>query len=62
MTRDEQRLVRHLVMAVTVKLAVLAALWWWFVREVQVPVDADRTAAQIGAQGSSPAPPTGVRP
>lgn len=48
MTRDEQRLVRHLVTAVLVKLVLLTALWWLFVRDVGVQVDADQMAAQIG--------------
>jgi hypothetical protein len=53
MTCDERRLVRHLVIAVTVKLALLAALWWLFVRDARVHVDADQTAAQLGAPPST---------
>jgi hypothetical protein len=49
MTHDDRRLLRHLVIAVLLKLAVLVALWWAFVRESRVDVDADRAAAQIGA-------------
>ncbi|MDP1900631.1 MAG: hypothetical protein Q8K96_09290 [Rubrivivax sp.] len=52
MTCDEQRLVRHLVTAVLVKLVVLTALWWVFVRDARVPVDAEQTAAQIGTPPS----------
>jgi hypothetical protein len=64
MTRDEQRLLRHLVIAVTVKLALLTALWWLFVRDDRVHVDADQTAAQmgahIGAHMGNPSLPPGV--
>ncbi|MCI4431553.1 MAG: hypothetical protein JHC40_20590 [Burkholderiales bacterium] len=64
MTRDEQRLLRHLVIAVTVKLALLTALWWLFVRDDRVHVDADQTAAQmaahIGAHMGNPSSPPGV--
>ena len=58
MTRDERRLVRHLVIAVTVKLALLTALWWLFVRDARFPVDADQTAAQFGMQS----PHSGAQP
>jgi hypothetical protein len=62
MTHAEHRLLRHLAIAVTVKLALLAALWWLFVRDEQVQVDADRTAARLVTQtgpymGKPPSPP-----
>jgi 4-amino-4-deoxy-L-arabinose transferase-like glycosyltransferase len=50
MTRQDRRLVRHLAIAVALKLAVLAALWWAFVRDERVSVDAAATAAHLGAQ------------
>lgn len=57
MTEDERRLLRHLVTAVLVKLVVLVALWFAFVRDARVSVDTDRVAAQIGrsaiSQGAS---------
>jgi hypothetical protein len=53
MTRDESRLVRHLAIAILVKLALLVALWWVFVRDHRV--DADRAASQISA--NVPIPP-----
>jgi len=46
-----------LVIAVTVKLALLTALWWLFVRDVRVHVDADQTAVQIGIASSTPGVP-----
>ena len=48
MTRDERRLVRHLVTAVVVKLLLLTALWWLFVRDARVPVDPEQAARRIG--------------
>lgn len=61
MTHDKQCLLRHLVIAVTVKLALLTALWWLFVRDDRVHVDADQTAAQMGSHVGSPPSPPGVR-
>jgi len=49
MAHDDRRLLRHLVIAVLLKLALLVALWWAFVRESRVDIDADRAAARIGA-------------
>ena len=54
MTRAERRLLRHLAIAVAVKLAVLVALWWVFVHDARVHVDPDRAAAHIGASAPSP--------
>jgi hypothetical protein len=54
MSLADRRLVRHLVIAVLVKLAALTALWWWFVRDIAVSVDADRAAIQmVPVAGSS---------
>ena len=52
MTRQDRRLARHLAIAVALKLAVLAALWWAFVRDERVSVDAAATAAHLSAQPS----------
>tara|TARA_R110001599_G_scaffold179604_1_gene372286 strand:+ start:137 stop:313 length:177 start_codon:yes stop_codon:yes gene_type:complete len=58
MTHDERRLLRHLVIAVIVKLVVLTALWWVFVRDHHVQVDAEQSAQQLGitsaATGATP--------
>lgn len=58
MTPDERRLLRHLVIAVTVKLALLCALWWLFVQPARAPVGDDTTAAWIARtkapQGATP--------
>ena len=53
MSRPEGRLLRHLVIAVALKLAVLAALWWAFVHDARVDVDAERAAAHIGMSAPS---------
>lgn len=58
MTQAEGRLLRHLVVAVVVKLAILAMLWWAFVHGASIRVDAESAAARIGAA----APPAGVSP
>jgi hypothetical protein len=58
MTPDERRLTRHIAWAVALKLALLAALWWFFVRDDRVSVDAARAAAHL----SAPAPPQGRKP
>jgi hypothetical protein len=47
MKDDSTRLVRHLIAAVLVKLALLTALWWLFVRDHRVPVDAGAAAAHL---------------
>ena len=58
MNLADRRLVRHLAIAVVLKLAVLALLWQVFVRDARVPVDAAAmgthatAAADTGAGGS----------
>jgi hypothetical protein len=49
MQAAQHRLVRHLVIAVALKLVVLTGLWGAFVRDERVAVDADRAAAHLGA-------------
>lgn len=49
MTRDDSRLLRHLALAVTLKLLLLAALWWLFVRDGRVDVDGHSAAAHLAA-------------
>ncbi|MCO5399896.1 cytochrome oxidase putative small subunit CydP [Ralstonia soli] len=48
MSPNDRRLVRHLLIVVTIKVAVLGALWWVFVRDARVPVDAERAADRLG--------------
>lgn len=54
MKSDDRRLVRHLAIAVVLKLVVLSGLWWAFVRDVRVNMGAEQTAAHISVQ-STPA-------
>lgn len=49
MKAAQDRLIRHLFIAVALKLVVLTGLWWLFVRDDRVGVDADRAAAHMGA-------------
>lgn len=50
-------LLRHLALAIALKLAVLVALWWAFVRDERVGVDVERTASHLGASiGATPLP------
>ena len=50
MTPDEQRLWRKLLAAVLLKLVVLFVLWWVFVRDARLSLDANRVAAQLSGQ------------
>jgi hypothetical protein len=49
MTPADRRLLRHLVAAVTVKLVLLTAIWWGFVRDERVSIDSEAAGARIGA-------------
>lgn len=53
MNRHERQLRRHLLIAVLVKVAVLAVLWWVFVRDAGVSVDAGRIAEAFSGIASS---------
>jgi hypothetical protein len=57
----ESPLVRHLALAIAVKLALLAALWWVFVRVDRVSVDAESASAHL-ADPAAPAVPIGAHP
>jgi hypothetical protein len=56
----DKTLARKLALVLLLKLALLLALWWGFVREQRVTVDADNVAAQL-LQGV-PTPAQGARP
>lgn len=49
MTHNEQRLIRHLLIAVLIKLVALTVLWWVFFHDAGVSVDADQVAEKISA-------------
>jgi len=58
MSPNDRRLMRHLLLAVAVKIAALAVLWWCFVADHRVAVDAQRAADRVGVtsqeQGGQP--------
>jgi hypothetical protein len=49
MTIPDKQLLRHLAIAVLIKLAVLTVLWWVFIRDAGVSVDAAAIGARLGA-------------
>lgn len=53
MEHRDRLLLRKLATVLVIKLLVLTALWWGFVRDQRVPVDTDTTAMQL--LGSRPA-------
>jgi hypothetical protein len=56
----DKTLARKLALVLLVKLALLLALWWGFVREQRVTVDADGVATQL--LQSVPVPVKGAKP
>ena len=44
---NDRRLLRHLALAVLLKLAVLVGLWWAFVHDAKVAVDPDAAARHL---------------
>lgn len=59
MTPPADRLLRHLALAIALKLVVLTVLWWAFVQDARVGVDVERAAAHLGAPGRSHSMPAG---
>lgn len=50
MKMNDRRLLRNLALAILIKLLLLSALWWMFVRDQRVQVDAAAmTASFAGA-------------
>lgn len=59
MNHNDSRLLRHLLIAITLKLVALAAIWWWFVADHRVSVDAAGVADRLGAPSApSQTPPS----
>lgn len=58
---SDNRLLRHLVTAMLVKLLALAAIWWCFVRDARVGIDTDATSRHVAAAAAAPSP-AGERP
>jgi len=47
MKPHDRPLLEKLAIVLALKLVVLTALWWGFVRDQRVPVNGDRVAAQL---------------
>ena len=54
MESDKTRLVRHLAIAVALKLVVITALWFAFVQDARVVVGAEQAAAHFGTSTPTP--------
>jgi|GEM_PF-6911687 len=48
MKAPQDRLVRHLAIAIAVKLVVLTGIWWSFVRDERVGVDVEKASVHLG--------------
>lgn len=44
---SNRKLVRELVLIVVIKLILITALWWGFVRDAKVPVEAGSIASRF---------------
>lgn len=60
MNLSDRRLLKHLGWAVALKLVVLTALWWAFIREARVPVDSERAALHLLPPSTSSSSPEGA--
>ncbi len=47
MNLSDRTLIQKLALVLVLKLVVLFALWWWFVRDQGIQVDSSRVAAQV---------------
>ncbi|MFZ2388310.1 MAG: cytochrome oxidase putative small subunit CydP [Polaromonas sp.] len=52
MNPQDKILVKKLALALVIKLAVLTALWWGFVRDQRVAVDDKSVATQLMDRGA----------
>ena len=53
MNTTDRRLVREITMVIVIKLMLITALWWAFIRDAKVPVDPSAMAAQVATPASS---------
>ena len=60
MKPHDKTLLQKLAIALLVKLVLLTALWWGFVRDQRVAVDGDAAAAQLLGAGQRHTNPQGV--
>jgi hypothetical protein len=58
----DRRLWRHLAFVVALKIALLGALWWAFVRDARTPVDAAAAAAHLVAPQPGATTSPGAKP
>ena len=49
----DRRLVREITLVIILKLILITALWWAFIRDAKVAVDPGAMAAQVVAPASS---------
>lgn len=47
MKHEEQNLVRHLAIAIVIKIMLLIALWFIFIRDARVHLDADQVVQKF---------------
>jgi hypothetical protein len=52
MTASDTRLIRHLCIAIAVKLVLLAVIWWFFFRASDAHIDTDLAAAHVAGTSS----------
>lgn len=53
MRPSDSRLLRHLAWVIVLKLVVLTAIWWAFIRSERVTVDPHSAAAHFAAPASA---------
>lgn len=53
MNTTDRRLVREITVVIVIKLILITALWWAFIRDAKVPVDPGAMAAQVATPASS---------
>ncbi len=53
MNPTDRRLVREITLVIVLKLILITALWWAFIRDAKVAVDPGAMAAQVVAPASS---------
>lgn len=57
MTLADRKLLHEIVVVVALKLVILAGLWFAFVRDGRVTVDAAAVAAQVSVRAPAPSRP-----
>lgn len=53
MSPSDQQLLRRLAVAITIKLVLLTALWWLFIRDVRVHVESREMAQRVTQAGDT---------